>query len=201
MTPDKDGVARSNSGTLIADWENDVDPFSSTLYYGYSKLLPTTLKSAEKIFRAFNGQVSRSAIEYEPMEEVAATLAGFRTGTMDGFKGMKYKVGRISGELSAARKVFINRSIGANTMMEDFNRIAQGLAPLNINKQFNNYQKNRYRIWSEAYKDIEALRTMNYTEQEIRDMIIGRRAFSVDEVNRLMLGRYLPSQMNLRLVF
>ena len=24
MTPDKDGVARSNSGTLIADWENDV---------------------------------------------------------------------------------------------------------------------------------------------------------------------------------
>ena len=117
------------------------------------------------------------------MEEVAATLAGFRTGTMDGFKGMKYKVGRISGELSAARKVFINRSIGANTMMEDFNRIAQGLAPLNINKQFNNYQKNRYRIWSEAYKDIEALRTMNYTETQIRDMIIGRRAFSEDEVS------------------
>ena len=195
MTPDKDGVARSNSGTLIADWENDTDPFSSTLYYGYSKLLPTTLKSAEKIYRAFNGQVSRSAVEYDPMQEVAATLAGFRTGTMDGFKGMKYKIGRISGELSAARKVFINRSIGANTLMDDFNRIAQGLSPININKQFNNYQKNRYRIWSEAYKDIEALRIMNYTETQIRDMIVGRRAFSEDEVSMLMLGRYTPAKV------
>jgi hypothetical protein len=108
---------------------------------------------------------------------------------------MKYKMGRISGELGAARKVFINRSIGANTLMEDFNRMAQGLAPLNINKQFNNYQKNRYRIWSEAYKDIQALRTMNYTELEIRDMIKGRRAFSTDEVNRLMLGRYMPANV------
>ena len=135
------------------------DPFSSTLYYGYSKLLPTTLKSAEKIYPSFQRtRLVEALIEYEPMEEVAATLAGFRTGTMDGFKGMKYKVGRISGELSAARKVFINRSIGANTMMEDFNRIAQGLAPLNINKQFNNYQKNRYRIWSEAYKDIRSFK-------------------------------------------
>ena len=108
---------------------------------------------------------------------------------------MKYKVGAIGGELSNARKVFINRSIAANTLMDDFARIAEGDAPVNINSEFQNYQKNRYRIWSEAYKDIEALRIMNYTEAQIREMIEGRRTFSADEVSNLLLGRFSPAKV------
>jgi hypothetical protein len=129
------------------------------------------------------------------MDEVAATIAGFRMGEIDAYKSMKYKVGQISGELSNARKIFINRSIGANVLMEDFERIARGESPININKNFNNFQKNRYRIWSEAYKDIEALREMNYPEWEIREMLKGRRAFSDSELNRLMLGYYVPAKV------
>ena len=195
VMPDKNGISRSKTGALIADWNNDRDPWSKTMYYIYSKVLPTTLKSGEKIYRAFKGQINKSAIEYDPEKEVAATLAGFRMLTLDPYKGMKYKVGAIGGELSNARKVFINRSIAANTLMDDFARIAEGDAPVNINSEFQNYQKNRYRIWSEAYKDIQALRMMNFTEAQIREMIEGRRTFSKPEVNNLLLGRYTPAKV------
>ena len=195
VTPNKDGVAKTKSGSTIADWTNDVDPFSRTLYHIYSKMLPTTLKSGEKIWRAFNGQVSKSAVEFDAMDEVAATIAGFRMGEIDAFKSMKYKVGQISGELSGARRIFINRSIAGNSLMEDFSRIEQGLPPKNINTNFNHYQKNRYRVWSEAYKDIEALRKIGYAEYQIIDMLEGRRAFSSKEIQMLMLGRFEPANV------
>ena len=129
------------------------------------------------------------------MDEVAATIAGFRMGEIDAFKSMKYKVGQISAELANARKVFINRSISANSLMSDFGKIEQGLPPTNINTNFLRYQKNRYRIWSEAWKDIEALRTIGYSEFQIREMLEGRRAFSKDEVKMLMLGRFEPAKI------
>ncbi len=195
ITPDKNGVAKTKNKSTIADWKNDVDPFSRTLYHLYSKLLPTTLKSGEKIWRAFEGQISKSAVEFDAMDEVAATIAGFRMGEIDAYKSMKYKVGQISGELSAARSIFINRSIAANSMMQDFGNIEQGLPPKNINTNFNHYQKNRYRIWSETYKDIEALRKIGYAEYQIIDMLEGRRAFSSKEIKMLMLGRFEPAKV------
>ena len=184
--PDKNGVAKSKSGQTIADWVNDQDPWSRTLYYIYSKILPTTLKSGEKIWKAFNGQVSKSAIEYDPMTEITATMAGIRMLEIDGFKSMKYRIGNLGGQLSNARKVWINRAISPANLMEDLNRIENGLSPIGINSEFNNYQQNRYRIWSDAYKDIET---------QIRDMILGRRTFSKIEANLLMLGRYQPAEV------
>ena len=195
VTPNQNGVAKTKSGGTIADWTNDIDPFSRTLYHIYSKMLPTTLKSAEKIWRAFDGQISKSAVEFDPMEETAATIAGFRMGEIDAFKSMKYKVGQISGELGAARSVFINRSISANALEQDADRIANGMEPINIPQNFNKYQQNRYRIWSEAYKDIEKLRTIGYSELDIMSMLKGRRAFSEKEVASLMQGRYLPANV------
>ena len=194
VTPNDKGIAKTKNGSTIADWNNDIDPFSRTLYHIYSKMLPTTLKSGEKIWRAFNGQLSKSAVEFDPMDEVAATIAGFRMGEIDAFKSMKYKVGQITGELSNARKIFINRSISANVLMEDFNRIANGESPIQVPKNFNQLQKNRYRIWSEAWKDIEALRTIGYSENQIRSMIEGRRAFSKAELAMLMVGRYAAAK-------
>ena len=78
--------------------------------------------------------------------------------------------------------------------MEDFNRIANGESPIQVPKNFNQLQKNRYRIWSEAWKDIEALRTIGYSENQIRSMIEGRRAFSKAELAMLMVGRYAAAK-------
>ena len=195
VAPDKNGVAKTKSGSTIADWQNDVDPFSKTLYHIYSKMLPTTLKSGEKIWRAFAGQVSKSGVEYDPMDEVAATIAGFRMGEIDGYKSMKYKMGFIQGNLARARNVWINRSINPQSLMQDFSAIEAGDPPTNINTNFNHYQKNRYREWSEAYKDIKALRDMGYSEFNILSMVKGRRAFTDKEVKLLMLGRYVAAKV------
>ena len=108
---------------------------------------------------------------------------------------MKYKMGEIQGKLANARKIWIGRSINPQSLMEDFNSIASGDPPTNINTNFNHYQKNRYREWSEAYKDIQALRDMGYSEFDILSMIKGRRAFTDKEVDLLMLGRYVAANV------
>ena len=47
--------------------------------------------------------------------------------------------------------------------------------------EYEKLQSNNYRILSEVYKDVEALRTLNFTEAEIRDLLSGRRALSKAE--------------------
>ena len=194
VIPDKYGVARTKNGKMIADWDKGTDPFSSTLYHIYSKLLPTTLKSGEKIYRAFKGQINRSAAEFNAEEEVAATIAGFRITTIDPFKSMKYKVGMYAGELKRANDAWSSKIIPANALEEDFYRLRDGLPALGINKQFNNLQVNRYRLFSEAYKDVQTLRGMGFSERDILGMMTGRRAFSDAEAAAIMRGRFLAKK-------
>ena len=83
----------------------------------------------------------------------------------------------------------------ANAMEQDADRIANGLEPIHIPKLFNNYQQNRYRIWSEAFKDVQALRQIGYSELDIMSMLKGRRAFSEKELGALMQGIYMPANV------
>ena len=48
---------------------------------------------------------------------------------------------------------------------------------------------------SEVYKDVEALRTLNFTDREIRDILRGRRALSDKDVNMVMLGTFSPENV------
>ena len=69
-----------------------MNPWEKAMYHLYSKLFPTTLKSGEKLWKAFNGQVTKHAVNYDPEEEVAATLAGVRVVKANGYDGIKFKV-------------------------------------------------------------------------------------------------------------
>ena len=51
-------------------------------------------------------------------------------------------------------------------------------------------QSNNYRILSEAYKDVVALRKLDFTEIEIKKLLSGRRAFSKRDVNSIMIGLF-----------
>ena len=62
-------------------------------------------------------------------------------------------------------------------------------------REFEKLQSNNYRIMSEIYKDIQALRILNFTEKEIRDVISGRRALSKRDVNMVMLGTFVPENV------
>ena len=48
---------------------------------------------------------------------------------------------------------------------------------------------------SEVYKDVQALRILNFTEKEIRDLISGRRALSKKDVNNVLSGFFSPENV------
>ena len=57
------------------------------------------------------------------------------------------------------------------------------------------HPENKYRIQSEIYKDIQALRDIGFSEKEIKDMMKGRRAVSKDDIRSIMLGLYNPENV------
>jgi hypothetical protein len=73
--------------------------------------------------------------------------------------------------------------------------LSRGLPGETFPREYEKLQSNNYRILSEAYKDIQALRTLNFTDKEIRDLISGRRAFSKRDVNMLMIGTFTPENV------
>jgi hypothetical protein len=165
------------------------------MYHAYSKLLPTTLKSAEKLWKAFYGQVTKHAMEYDPMEEVAATMAGVRVVNMNGYDGMKFAVNKRAGEMGQASKTFGSNAVNAQRLKEDAALIAQGLQPEHVPELFDRWQQNRYRIWSETYRDIQNMRKLKYTEKEIKETITGRQPFGKKDIRFLMKGYYNPAKV------
>ena len=193
MPNPKTMVSKSKAGGTIVDWKNDTNPWEKAMYHAYSKLLPTTLKSGEKLWKAFYGQVTKHAMEYDPMEEVAATMAGVRVVNMNGYDGMKFAVNKRAGEMGQASKTFGSNAVNAQRLKEDAALIAQGLQPDHVPKLFDRWQQNRYRIWSETYKDIQNMRKLNYTEKEIKETIKGRQPFSKKDIRYLLKGFYNPA--------
>ena len=73
--------------------------------------------------------------------------------------------------------------------------LSRGLPAETFPKEYEKLQSNNYRILSEAYKDVQALRMLNFTEKEIRDLISGRQAFSKKDVNNLLNGFFTPENV------
>jgi hypothetical protein len=61
--------------------------------------------------------------------------------------------------------------------------------------EYEKLQSNNYRILSEVYKDVQALRILNFTEKEIRDLLSGRRALSEKDVNNVLNGFFNPENI------
>ena len=193
VMPNKNLVSTAKSGRVIADWKNDSDPWGKVMYHIYSTAFPTTIKSGEKLFRGLMGQVTKHAVEIDPQEESAAILAGVRVVHMDGYKGMKFKVNQLAGDMGRADRTFIRNTVDANKLQGDAALIADGMLPEYIPQKFNEYIENRYRVWSEAYKDVKNLRTLGYTEKEIEETMVDRQPFgSKKNVKLLMRGYFNP---------
>ena len=197
LVPWKNWESKAKSGRVIANWENDPRAFEKVMYHIYSTVLPTSLKSGEKLWKAFYGQVSRHNVNFEPAEEVAATLAGVRVTNMNGFENMRWKVNQLAGETGRADRTFITNTLDAPELLDDADLIARGSKPEYIPQQFERYIENRYRIWSEAYRDIQNMRALNYTEKEIKKALTGpggkvRKPFSEDDLHYLFKGYFNP---------
>ena len=195
LTPDSKGVFRTKSGSVIADIQNDSDWFQKIMYHAYKKVTPTTIRSAEEIAQAIGGDLSKSAIKRDLFDTVLKVFTGFSITKQDPYTSMRFKLGTYSGMLSDVRSAFSRDINNAAKLQKDARLITQGLNAETIVSEFEKLQSNNYRVLSEVYKDVQALRTLNFTEREIKDLLRGRRALSDKDVNYVMTGFYNPENL------
>ena len=195
LTPNEDLQFRTKAGGLIADIKNDPDWFSKVLYHAYRKVTPTTLRSAEEIIQAIGGDLSKSGVKRDLWDTVTKVFTGFSVQKQDPYQAMRFKIGRYAGEIANARTAFTNDIISAKNLQNDARLISRGLPGETFPKEYEKLQSNNYRIMSEVYKDIQALRILNFTEREIRDLISGRRALSKKDVANVMTGFFVSENI------
>ena len=190
LTPDSKGIFRNKNGGVIADIKNDPDWFSKIMYHAYRKVTPTTIRSAEEIAQAIGGDLSKSAIKRDLFDTVLKVFTGFSITKQDPYTSMRFKLGTYSGLLSDARGAFTRDINNATKLQRDARLLSRGLDAETIVNEYDKLQSNNYRILSEVYKDVQALRTLNFTEKEIKDLLSGRRALSDKDVSNVMTGFY-----------
>ena len=148
------------------------------LYHAYRKLTPTTIRSAEEIFEAIGGDLSKAGTKRDLYDTVIKVLTGFGIRRQDPALSFRFKLGGYSGELGRIQQAFTNDILNASKLQNDARLISRGLAPVTVAKEFEKQQSNKYRVMSEIYKDVKALRTIGFSEKEIKDLMKGRRAVS-----------------------
>jgi len=195
LIPNNDGQFRTKRGGLIADIKNDPDWINKLMYHIYRKVTPTTIRSAEEIGQAIGKDLSKSGVQRDLWDTVVKIMTGFSVTKQDPYQSMRFKVGGYSGDMQNARQAFTNDIISAKNLQSDMRLLSRGLPGETFPREYEKLQSNNYRILSEAYKDIQALRTLNFTDKEIRDLISGRRAFSKRDVNMLMIGTFTPENV------
>ena len=195
LTPDSKGIFRNKNGGVIADMKNDPDWFSKIMYHAYRKVTPTTIRSAEEIGQAIGQDLSKSAIKRDLFDTVLKVFTGFSITKQDPYTSMRFKLGTYSGLLADARGAFTRDINNATKLQRDARLIANGVEAETIVNEYGKLQSNNYRVLSEVYKDVQALRTLNFTESEIRELLRGRRALSNKDVNMVMIGIFNPENL------
>ena len=195
LIPNDDLQFRTKQGGLIADIKNDPDWFSKLMYHTYKKITPTTIRSAEEIMQAVGGDLSKSGIKRDLFDTVAKIFTGFSVQKQDPYTAMRFKVGTYAGDIQRARQAFTNDIVNASKLQDDLRLLSRGLPGENFPKEYEKLQSNNYRILSEVFKDVQALRTLNFTEKEIRDILSGRRALSKADVAMVLSGTYSPENI------
>ena len=118
----------------------------------------------------------------DPVEEVAATIAGVRVVNIKPRHDFDWKISQYQKANSAARRVYYSDAVRKEDLRGDIALIRDGFAPEYVPELYNKYQHNRYRIWSDTYKDIKNLRIMKISESKIKKDLQGRGAFSKKEI-------------------
>jgi len=172
--------------------EKDRDPYSKIFEHIYNKVTPTTIVNAEKIIKGTMGRVSKSAVAYNPVNEILALVLGIRIQKADPKRAFEYQNGELAKGRGEARSRFLKSALDADKLITN---------PNNVQAEFENYLKNDYREWSKTYNRIQGLRTIGYNDVEIMGMLGyqsgmkgGRRAYSKQEIKYLMKGLYIPRE-------
>jgi len=195
LIPNEQGQFRTKSGGLIADYVNDPDWINKVMYHAYKKLTPTTIRNVEEIAQAAGGDLSKAGIKRDLYDNVLKLVSGFGIRKQDPYQAMRFKLGGYSKDLGNAKAAFTTDITDARNIQSDVRRVERNLPPQFFAKEFDKLNSNKYRIHSEIYKDIQALREIGFKDSEIRLLMRGRRAVSKNDINSLMLGLFNPENV------
>ena len=195
LVPNENGQFRTKAGGLIADIKNDPDWINKVMYHAYKKLTPTTIRSAEEIAQAAGGDLSKAGTKRDLYDTVLKIVSGFGIRKQDPYQSMRFKLGKYSKELGNAKAAFTTDITDARNIQRDVRLVERNLSPEFFAKEFDKLNSNKYRIMSEIYKDIEALRIIGFKDSEIAALMQGRRAVSKDDIKSLMVGLFNPEKV------
>ena len=195
LTPNKNGQFLKKNGGLIADINNQDDWLNKVIAHGFSKITPTTIISVGRVADAIGGDLTKSGVKRDLFDEVLKIVSGFGISRANPYRDMQSNLGGYVGDLSRINKAFTGDVVNATKLQQDAELIKSGFKPDNINSAFEKKQSNSYRVLSEVYKDVDALRKLKFTEGEIRSIIRGRRALSDRDTNMVMLGVFNPDNL------
>jgi hypothetical protein len=195
LIPNEQGQFRTKSGGLIADYVNDPDWINKVMYHAYKKLTPTTIRNAEEIAQAAGGDLSKAGIKRDLYDNVLKLLTGFGIRKQDPYQAMRFKLGKYSKDLGNAKAAFTTDITDARNIQRDVRLVERNLPPKYFAQEFDKLQSNKYRIMSEIYKDIQALREIGFADKEIVQLMQGRRAVSKDDIRSLLVGIYNPEKI------
>ena len=195
LIPNEQGQFRTKSGGLIADYVNDPDWINKVMYHAYKKLTPTTIRNVEEIAQAAGGDLSKAGIKRDLYDNVLKLLTGFGIRKQDPYQAMRFKLGGYSKQLGNAKAAFTTDITDARNIQKDVRLVERNLPPEFFAKEFDKLNSNKYRVMSEIYKDIQALREIGFKEKEIVELMKGRRAVSKKDISSLLLGKFNPEKV------
>ena len=112
----------------------------------------------------------------------------------DPYQAFRFKLGKYSKDLGNAKAAFTTDVTDARRLQADLRLIQRNLPPQFFTEEYDKLNSNKYRIMSELYKDVLALREIGFNDKEIITMMQGRRAVSREDINGLLLGIFNPDK-------
>ena len=101
-----------------------------------AKLTPTTIRSAEEIFEAIGGDLSKAGTKRDLYDTVIKVLTGFGIRRQDPKLSFRFNLGKYSGELSRIQQAFTTDVVNANKLQKDARLIARGLEPETLRDEY-----------------------------------------------------------------
>ena len=194
ITPKSFGVpgargGETKTGSIIFDIRND--SFDVILGKSVAHLIdainPTTFKNVSKVFKAAEGDLTKSGDKYNTTNELLKLFLGLGAKKENPINSITYVINDFTGRITSADKDFKRDTTNPQKILED---------PFLLPKEFNDLQMNKYREYSRAYEFVKFLQEdLKLSRGEIIKELRNRRGFSKQTINMLIQGVFNPSNL------
>ena len=194
ITPKSFGVpgargGETKTGKIIFDVRNDSYDviLGKSVAHLIDAINPTTFKNVSKVFKAAEGDLTRSGDKYNTTNELLKLFLGLGAKKENPKNSITYVINDFTGRITSADRDFKRDTTDPQKIIED---------PFLLPKEFNDLQMNKYREYSRAYEFVKFLQDdLKLSRYEIVKELRNRRGFSQVTINMLLSGKFNASNL------